>query len=323
MSDPASASSFAVNSILERIDSFIREIPGVVTNSDPECLHRARVASRRLAMSLRLNGRATVLAEGRAFSRLVRSRTRLLGEARDLDVQMEWLAGFAEGCGAKERPGVQRVMLRLAQKRAKIQPRIARSVADFTENAIARRVAEDLRRQRIDLEMRAIPAGRGDLERTARLMSLQIEEIIRLSSFIPLPDSHDAHHRLRIWMKRLRYSLEMTSGLFGDAAGSCITLAKKAQDLLGELHDANVWVGAIEGMARRERERTAKYYGSPRPFSRLAHGYRAIAADRASFRSEQYDLAVRFWDESGAEGELWDLRARLLDACRGVPPIAE
>ena len=309
-------SAFAPTAVLERIDPLLREIPGVIAGSDPEYLHRMRVASRRLRMALRILKDDAGLSDAGGFFRLVRSVTRTLGEARDLDVQIGWLEEFAARCGAKERGGVKRIALRLGRRREKVQPRIIRAIEKIPDSPVFLETVKELRRVRLEAEMSGLVTSPGDYEHATREIVLQTENVIQHSSSLLSPDSVEAQHNMRIEVKHLRYIMEIFKDLYGEGLDDYISVAKKLQGLLGDLHDADVWVAVTPDFAARERERTISYYGSAAQFARLSPGYSAIIADRAEFRQEQYKVIVKYWNET-LDDDVWQkLRAFLVDEYR-------
>jgi CHAD domain-containing protein len=308
-------SAYAIGEILSGIDVMAREIPGVISSEDPECLHRMRVASRRLRAALGLLGEQAGMEDARVFFKLVRSVTRRLGEARDIDVQILWLREFLKSRAKNEIPGIERLILRLVQSRTKKQPAIIRLLMKLSDGAVMSDTRTKLESARIDLDMKGCgkDSGNEDLERAVKVIGLQIESMMRHSVFLSSPEASDAHHRLRIEIKRLRYAIEIYRGLYADVEclDSCVSAAKKLQGVLGDLHDADVWISIIPELMEREREYTARYYGNERPFARLAAGYRAIAPDRLAFRASRYETALGLW-RSSVEQDTWGSLRRLL-----------
>ncbi|MDR3332893.1 MAG: CHAD domain-containing protein [Synergistaceae bacterium] len=321
MNDGFKISAYAVNSILDRIDPLIREISGVLAGVDPECLHRMRVGSRRLRMALRLQAEYAGLPDSPAFSRLIRLVTRTLGEARDLDVQIMWLKEFLNSCTTNEKAGVSRLILRLSQERESIQPRIALTISDITDDPVFKKTTEALRLARLDAEMSGITTANSDVEHATRAINLQLDSVIQHSMSLMTPEAHEGHHRMRIEVKRLRYAMEISMGVYGvveKELDGYMAVVKKLQAMLGVLHDADVWIGRIPEMSAAELERTKKYFGAPTNFSRLSPGYDAIARDRLRFREEQYERALNFWNETVDSGRWKEFRDLLLRTYREI-----
>lgn len=311
-------SLYAVTSILGRIDPMLREIPGVIAAADPECLHRMRVASRRLRMALRLLAMQAGIAEAKPFFKAVRGVTRALGAARDVDVQILWLEQFVQTCQLKDQPGVKRLVLRLTQERGALQPRVAKAVAGLPDNPVFRKTVEELRTARLDAEMNGSETVVQDTAHATRVITLQLDTVVQHAASLYSPVAIEAQHRMRIEVKHLRYAMEIFKGLYGEMLDGYIAAAKKLQGALGDLHDADVWIARIPQLTEQERDFTARYFGSPKSFHRLAPGYEAIAADRAVFRESEYEKTVKCWKELDAAGVWQDLRKMLLESYRGL-----
>ncbi len=309
-------SLYAIGGILDRLDPMLREIPGVIEAQDPEYLHRMRVASRRLRMALRLLGSFAGLSNAKAFFRLARAVTRTLGEARDLDVQLCWLDEFAASCSSRELPGVKRVALRLRQRREAAQPEVARLVANLADEPVFVDTRQNLREKKLNTEMSGTADPLRDLEHPTRVVCLQLDTMHQYALSLQSPGAVAMHHQLRIEAKHLRYAMEIFGDLYEGALDEYIALAKKLQTLLGELHDADVWVETMPRFTEREKNRTIRYYGSVRPFSRLQGGCEAIARDREDFRASQYEKAKGFWEEAEREGKWSGLRELVMGAYR-------
>src|SRR5262245_33159986 len=119
--------AFAADALLERLDAVAQEADGVRRGEDIEFVHRMGVASRRLRSALGTFD--ACLTEGglSGFKKPVRRITQELGNARDLDVQIEFLTDFEKNHpDGVHREGIDRLLLRLRQRRAQAQTRVVR-----------------------------------------------------------------------------------------------------------------------------------------------------------------------------------------------------
>ena len=92
----------AVKYIRQQARQLARQLDGVRAAEDIEYVHRARVATRRLRASLAMFGQCFAPKRVKRWRKAIRRLTGSLGDARDRDVQIEFLCG---ACGA-ERQGV-------------------------------------------------------------------------------------------------------------------------------------------------------------------------------------------------------------------------
>ena len=78
----------------------------------------------------------------------------------------------------------------------------------------------------------------GDTAR--RILAVRVAEVYAYRPIVHRPEAVEQTHELRISLKRLRYTLELFSGVLGDTAGREIERVRELQELLGDLHDIDV-----------------------------------------------------------------------------------
>jgi len=79
-----------------------------------------------------------------------------------------------------------------------------------------------------------------------RILAVRIAEFWSYEPILPMDDAGEALHDMRIAAKRLRYTLELFRGVFGDAGERAISRMKLLQEELGAIHDADVRIALIE-----------------------------------------------------------------------------
>jgi CHAD domain-containing protein len=114
-------------------------------------------------------------------------------------------------------------------------------------------------------------------DNAARIVVVRLAE---LRSFVPKaldPAEVDALHDMRIAAKRLRYVLELVHPCFGPYAKTAIKHLKALQDVLGDIHDADVHLPEVAGMLDAlVAEGASAAHGDPEALRR-APGHRAYA----------------------------------------------
>jgi CHAD domain-containing protein len=101
-----------------RASELVEQVPGVRRGDDIEHLHDLRVAARRLRAVLEVFEGAFPRKRHAAILREVKQHTERMGDARDLDVQIDFLDGFVEAAAPGERPGVEWLVATLRAERA-------------------------------------------------------------------------------------------------------------------------------------------------------------------------------------------------------------
>ena len=197
----------------------------VAQRREPEALHQARVAMRRLRSAFSLFRPAIADDEYERLREELRWFTGTLGDARNLDVFLE---------RRDDSLGLARAALVAARERAyddaieALDSRRLRTLmialvawteaGDWRRRRRARAPLADFARARLDRLWRKLSQGGGDLA------ALEEEE----------------RHRLRIEIKKLRYAVEFLAGLYGSASLPRKRFAaalEEMQESLGRLND--------------------------------------------------------------------------------------
>src|SRR5207244_10031021 len=117
------------------------EVPHMPQTEDRECVHRIRVASRRLRSFLPLFALCLSRKTCDRWRKQLRRLTRALGEARDIDVQIACVEHVLEQQASREeRPGLERLLLRLQQRRHALHAPVGQAIERFS----ARQLAEEM-----------------------------------------------------------------------------------------------------------------------------------------------------------------------------------
>lgn len=302
--DPAEV-AFAATVVLERLRTMAGEAGGVKDGSDIEFVHRMRVASRRLRTALRVFADCLPARPLKVWLRMVRRITRSLSRARDLDVQLEFVARFnTPRLKPRFRLGIGRLELRLRQQRAGQQTEVAKRVERFE----ASRVVESIEDRLGPLAANA-PASNALWRRVGREVGSRLDEVLGYCNYIDRPGCVAELHEMRIATKHLRYSLELFQPLFDNRLDSIIEKTKELQTLLGDLHDADVWIEFLPGFARTERQRAIDYSGSDRGIPRLVPGLEYLKNRVTALRRKHYREFARAWHQSEAD-QVWERLAQ-------------
>jgi len=80
---------------------------------------------------------------------------------------------------------------------------------------------------------------------------------------------------------------------------------KEIQDLLGEMHDCDVWQAYLPHFLEEERVHTQDYFGTPDPAEEFVPGLHALEGDRRQQRLRSYYMFRRFWELTQEKG-IWE-----------------
>ncbi|MER3486332.1 MAG: hypothetical protein C4345_10510, partial [Chloroflexota bacterium] len=83
------------------------------------------------------------------------------------------------------------------------------------------------------------------VENARKILSVRIGEFYSFTPIVEDETAIEALHDLRIAAKRLRYTLELFRPVFGAAGERQIERVRAIQEILGQLHDADVRIMLI------------------------------------------------------------------------------
>lgn len=202
--------------------------PGTRLGKEPESLHQMRVATRQLRAVLR-STRPLLLPEWADSLRdELRWLGRVLGPARDLDVQLAYFREESTALDARDRRPLITFIAHLETQRNNAQEVLL----------------NELKSERyLDLITRLQQAAHDPtvLESTVTLRDLAEQEFTKLRKTIGqagLAPSNAKIHKTRIKTKRARYAAELAEPTVGKPATRFINKARVVQDVLGVHQDA-------------------------------------------------------------------------------------
>jgi CHAD domain-containing protein len=226
--------------------------PGTRIGVLSEPLHQMRVTTRRLRAALRIFADAA----GRAASGGLRSELAELadglGAVRDLDVYLQDLPAMAQRIGGVDRPAIRLYRQFLLRRRQRARDGLRRMLDSPRYGRLLSRLDQAARP---DQAAPAAPADAPDADvpvtqYARRVIRLYRGQLLRYARAILVTPSDAQLHRLRLRIKRLRYTCEFLQSLYGD--GKLTRFIRKLvelQDSLGCFQDAIVQAHMLEGFA--------------------------------------------------------------------------
>jgi CHAD domain-containing protein len=222
------------------------QLPGLL-DGRPDSIHDARIATRRLREVLPLTHEWQRRRDAGDFAARISELGRSLGKARDADVRIELLRYFE---ARLPHAGSSLALVRQRQERDRLM--LARKLIKQLERL---EVGEELAR----LSARAAwPRRRFWVAMTGawrhQLRQLVAERAQAASAALVYATGvyfPNRSHAARIAIKKFRYAVEIgdQTGLLADQP--LLRTLKKAQDLLGELHDRQTLIDELTSVAAR------------------------------------------------------------------------
>lgn len=278
LSKDPSAAELLTRGVALSVERLFSNLP----ESDPESIHQARVATRRLRSDL---GTFKSLFRPGAWDirRDLQPLAALLGEMRNHDVFVAQTSANAILLDAGDLPIAEALLAVIGRRRDDDLERLRAYLETF--DGVATRLTA--------LSCAPPLKKRSKHQGTTALTPLVRERWKRLTSAVRELDDPDgpALHRIRILTKRVRYGAELVAPAVGRKADRFAAAAARLQDVLGDHHDADVAIGFLTAAARR-----------------LTHGHAAALGQLAGLELARRSRAEIEWREAYAALRAKELR---------------
>jgi len=236
---------------LEHVRSFLRrqlnEIerhdPAVRVGSDPEDLHRMRVAVRRSRATLRAARQLFDDEQVRSLRAELKWLGGRLGPTRDLDVLLARVRGQVAELDGPDAVNAGKIVAQLEAERDHVRQELLASLEEPRYAALL---------DQFEQFVAAPPVTNVDVS-LERVAAREFSRLERLLKKVGPGSSNDELHRTRIQAKRVRYSTELSLPMAGKDGRKVIAAAKKFQDVVGAHQDAVVAEERIRAALRRAR----------------------------------------------------------------------
>jgi CHAD domain-containing protein len=232
--------------LYERGDDFFMRWDKALKTSNAEDIHDLRVSSRRLREGLALFAPCYPAGGIARLVKQIKQVTRLLGEIRNTDEAILFFSALADEVDETCRGDLEGVAASFRKSRKKELKRLKAGLRDIDSGSLG-----DLYRRVINAPNLFSNAPNGidlfiPLSRFAKdALDERFASVLKLVTVALQEGEAEAQHLLRIAVKHLRYRMEIISFLFGSHYEELHEALKEYQDLLGKMHDLQVFSGII------------------------------------------------------------------------------
>lgn len=238
--------SSLINNALSQVSFLSEYAPVVRVGGSIEALHRMRVASRRLRAATNALESVYGIKKIARWHKIFKKLGRVLGKARELDVQLRFLKSVEQIINDSEN---KKNLICLIKEFKKIRKKIQRKIIRLMNKIKKMDVFDKLKffLEKLGKQKRAIDDKLISKRRKAFLLK-KINNVLNYSKYVNDPLAIQELHLLRIAVKNLRYSLEIFSPRF--SKDNFILRTKELQDVLGDLHEMDVWTGYLKDRSK-------------------------------------------------------------------------
>lgn len=309
MPDPAITSqrALAAYSLRRQMLRIQAEIDGVRDASDIECVHRMRVASRRLRSVMRVF-HAYLPNKATLWQKPIKRITRALAQARDYDVQIEalsvWRAALNDRSNERA-TAVDWLLDHCHRQRLAVQPELDKEMRRLSQSGVLRSLRRWTKKKSGDL---AAEPPASILAVHLETLREQVNEVLAGASSARLFEAVPEHHATRLAVKRLRYTLEPLAPIAPEAFAPLIDSVRRLQVTLGNLHDCDVWIERLPADRVAAEKANAEHA--------VIRGMDWLIEDRRAERVSLFNTFLRTWDAelmAGTWGRILRIGSELED----------
>jgi CHAD domain-containing protein len=225
----------------------LRHDAGVRLGEDPEAVHQARVATRRIRSDLRTFRDVVEPSWSTPLRQELRWLGGELGAVRDAEVLRDRLRSREPSIAPGDRQAVERLLAGLDRRRDEAREHLLASMRELRYDALLDTLVEAARAPAVldaVADARAASGLGAALEAPWKHLKTAIARVRE-------EPSDEALHAARIRAKRVRYAAEAIAPVFGKRARAFAEAAVGLQDVLGEHQDAVVATAWLRDAARR------------------------------------------------------------------------
>jgi CHAD domain-containing protein len=244
--------------LAERGSDFFRCLETASRTFDPEDIHDLRVASRRLREGLSLFRRSFPADRISRLRKAVRKITEVLGEVRNIDEFLAFLRAEANELGPEQGIELAESIDQYRELRSNARKQLKRDLRKTKPAALRRYFVRTIHAPclfdpppgTVDPFMTIDDFARENIDE-------RLKAVLALIPRARVLEAATCQHRLRIAVKHYRYRIEVLSPFLDEGYREVLTHVKEYQEILGRIHDLDVFAGLIRGMGLSEGTESA------------------------------------------------------------------
>lgn len=234
---------------------------GVLENNDIEYVHDFRVSARRLRSVMQTFKSCFSEKEYGLYFQTIRKIAKVLGNARDLDVMIDFLQKYDRSLSKKRQYGIENLIIHQQKQRAIQQKNIISLFETLNTDHFEEEFIQHFQNINIsDQDQTKITFGK----EAHRTLPNRLTDLLQYESKINDPKNITDLHNMRISAKRLRYMMEIFEPCYSaKRMKNAQNIIKRIQDVIGQIHDCDVMIPFLQTYIkkiRRNQYEQLKYF---------------------------------------------------------------
>jgi putative phosphoesterase len=297
---------FGAETLSGLVQTLEKQIDGVAENVDIEYVHKMRVASRKLRAAMPLFKACYPKKQFKKWLCEIKNITQLLGEARDLDVQISYVESYLSKIKSPEDTAdLQSLIEDYRDRRKAVQLKVGAGLDELQNSAMLNDMKMVLEQTARKLSTTQVDTYQV-LDKAYWHIVSHLADFLALEQYVQDENAIAKHHQMRIAAKKLRYTMEIFEPIYNGSLSEEIAIIKQFQDILGDKHDREVWISHLKKLRS-----TTKDNGQNKVIS--ASEQQANANFLAYVQEAQkvlYSHFVQLWQKATADNFFAKLREK-------------
>ncbi len=258
---------------------------GAGWEQDEEFVHEMRVACRRIRTALELS-RGALGAQAVYWAQEFNWLGDLLGSVRDLDVLIAFLGRYIDEAPKTHRKALEEMIDTFGRRRKSACRRLIKGMESPRYEKLRQGFGRSITQPVGSLEGLQAVGDRAEEPFGREAFALSAKQLAALTHCSRDLESLESEplHQVRLACKKLRYTLEFFQDVLPESAARIAESASDLQDLLGNVHDADVWSRIVEKHAQKN--------GDDKAAGRMC---RALLRTLDQRREQTLQKALRAW----------------------------
>ena len=299
---------FGTEALSKLLNTIEAQVDGVEKSENIEYVHKMRVTSRRIRATMPLFRECFPKKRYKKWLEEIKKVTQFLGAARDLDVQIEFIKNYVNLLEPKEaKTGIDSLLKWHIEQRTNLQYSIISSLQELEKSRVItelKRYSEQIAKESTNNLFNMYIVR----EKAFWQISAKLDEFLAMEEYVHLENEILKHHETRIRAKWLRYSMECFEPLYPEEFSGEIEIIKNFQDILGEMHDCDVWIERIPKFINEMENENAMLSEREQSTAEDNQGLLEFLAFIKEKRKNQYNKFVSYWDTEKNKNFFEDLR---------------
>jgi len=252
------------------------------------------VTTRRLRVTLPLFDNCFRKKDHKIWTKEIKKTTTLLSQARDLDVQITFIEQYIKTrTNPEEKNHLNLLLKNHKTTRQTLQTPVNKGIEELKNNNTINNLTQNCEETLTKQQPTQPPDPTQVLQKAHWHISHKLDDFLSMTPYVYWENEKLKHHQMRIYAKKLRYTMECFAPLYPDKLNNEINTIKTFQDTLGEIHDSDVWLDFIPKFNQKIQNNPKTPEITKLKINQTLQNFQICVATN---RKKHYDQFIKLWE---------------------------